>query len=122
MVGLVILGLMIALMVSYYYVAQKSTSNMIEMIESIKCSVQEENWNDAMVRIEELSASWEKCTVWMAGFVLHGEIDEITLMLSGTYEYARYQKDAEIMRDLALLRAMFERVIKNEHLLFENIL
>ena len=65
---------------------------------------------------------WKKTSVWMAGFVLHSEIDNVSLMISSAYEYAKYQEEAEIMRELAVLRVLIQGIIKNEHLLFENLL
>ncbi len=103
------------------HLLQDATDEMVQKITQIEQTLEESQWEQALVKTNELERTWEERTKWWPSFLDHQEIDNIEFTMTKTREYIANENTPLAWAHLAELKLMIKHVPKKESLTIENI-
>ena len=123
--GMIISGTLFALVVIFCIYSgarlEKVGGETSVVIEEIQNDVENEKWEEALLKTQSLQEKWEKDVKWITVLIDHRETDEINQTLSALCEYVYYRETPELMATASSLKQMFEHIPLKERLIIENV-
>ncbi|MCX7884857.1 MAG: DUF4363 family protein [Caloramator sp.] len=100
---------------------KKTSSILLSQIDKAKLYVENEQWNDAKIIINDTCNKWKNIEEKWALITNHHEIDNITISLKSAQEFINSSQKPDSLSSLANLKHFISHIPKMEKLLLENI-
>lgn len=123
---LVILSIAVALIIGLGLWVNHSldvaAKDLNRSIQSIKQEVEQDNWQEAKEKVEDLEKQWQKVGAWWPIVMDHQEIDNIEFSLAKLKEYIATKNKSLSMGNLSELKLMILHLPEKETINLTNIL
>ena len=98
------------------------SDELLDATEGISDDVEEENFDKAYEKAEELSEFVDKKKILMASILNHENIDDIEEAISGLLGYTKKKNLTEASVSIKKLEHLFEHLPENYRLQLQNVL
>jgi hypothetical protein len=118
------LSLLLAIFFSSYSINKyiiRTTDYMLSEIKIIESYIDQDQWNKAYAKSEELGELWEKIEDKWTLIINHHEIDNITVSLKSVNEYVKTHNKTDAHAYISVLEHYVEHIPKMEELSWKNI-
>ena len=103
------------------YLKQTSRYILTDINEIDSC-VKREDYEGALVAIDELEFTWENIKSGWDIFGEHDDIEQISEHIQSIRVYAKYKDKEELVNEYTLLKGIIQHVTQTEQLSFSNVL
>jgi hypothetical protein len=103
------------------HLLQASAGEMLQNIEQIEQGLENNQWDQAQAKTDELEKTWEKKANWWPAVLDHQEIDNIEFSMAKTKEYITTKNDSLSWGQLSELKLMIRHIPDKESLKLKNI-
>lgn len=95
--------------------------DMLDMLEVISGSIQEENFTKAEEKLKDLNEKWEEVKARWDILTEHDDVEELESHLASIEAYIFNEEMTDGMVEVAILKQRIEHIIQNETLSFSTI-
>lgn len=103
-----------------YYI-NTSTEKLVQVVVKAKERMDNQDWNQANLQLQELKKDWENIKDVWSVLVTHQEIDTIDIAIMRLTEYVQAKNPVLSEGELATLQLLFEHIADTEAFNLKNI-
>lgn len=113
--------ILLLVFLSMFYVSHQSRETS-EILEQLKTSVENGDWESANVQNEALKAKWEGDKGILAFLFDHFELDTIQISFSRLDEYINCKDTLTSLSEISVVKMLIEHLPKRDSLTLDNLL
>ncbi len=121
-ISMVVLFMTIAGILFYSFYLYGTVSEFEAKIEKISENAYNTDWNRCKKEIDILLSDWEKDEAILSMFNDHEDVDKLELAIRDLKESVSFKNREHTFKSISQIKALLERLRKNETLTLENIL
>lgn len=120
-ITLIIIFIFIIFSINYTNVLEKSSRNIVSIIEEIEKKIDESEWEGARKDLDKLRNKWEGMVNTWSAFIEHEELDNIQVSMLKTDKYISMNNEVLTRAELSVLKYLVRHIYLKEKLNFGNI-
>jgi len=118
---IILLVLMVAFSTGIYYQNINISNDFIKALNNLQEVIENEDWDQASYRVEELMDCWNRADTWWTPLMDHQEIDMLNLAVIRVSKLAQMEKREESLIEIATARTMVENIQELQQPVLKNI-
>jgi hypothetical protein len=101
---------------------ERTALEMTSLLEEVKQSVEDNDWQSAEMKLESFTQEWEKRHFWWELLMDHAEVDMISNGLAYLESYLQSRNSAEALAEINVLFNYLKQIPEGEKLTIRNLL
>ena len=120
-ISLFILCIFVVLSVYFSYSMEKSSNELLVIIEHLEKTISTGNWEEAQEIFDKLQKRWNNMSPSWRMFINHNELDQLEISLNKAKELIEVENKDLSRVEVSLIKFLVRDIYLKERLTLENI-
>lgn len=121
-IGIIVLLVIVTTFSIYMYnLTSEISQDLLSNLNQLKQVVEKEQWDKAMLKLEELKKSWGRADAWWTPLMDHRELDHLDQTIVRIIGFVHQYRQGDSLVEIDVAVRLVERVRARESLNIKNI-
>ncbi len=121
-IGIILLLAVILTFSMYmYHLTSEISEDLFSNLEELKKKVEEEQWSETALCLEDLSKNWNRADSWWTPLMDHRELDLLDQTIVRIEGLVRQYRREDALVEIKVAGRLIERVLERESVSIKNI-